>query len=199
MQVGKKVRVRSSAFGVINPQSVISPPSNALIGGSPQSNGFTLVEIVITIVLIGILSGIAALIILQGVKAYSGEQSRSDVHYQARVAMERMTREARLIRSCAAIAGPANPSNTLSFTDVNGNNVVFSLAGGNLLRGADLLASGITSTQPFSFLDQNGNVTTTCSVPPVPTDIWFVDINLTDTQNLETLQMRTRVHPRNFW
>ena len=49
--------------------------------------GFTLIEIVITIVLVSILSGIATLIILQGVKAYSSEDQRSDVHYQSRLAM----------------------------------------------------------------------------------------------------------------
>jgi prepilin-type N-terminal cleavage/methylation domain-containing protein len=163
-----------------------------------NTSGFTLIEIVITIVLVSILAGIAALIILQGVKAYSDEQSRSDVHYQARLAMERMAREIRHARSCAAITGPANPSGTLTFTDINGNAVVFSVSGGNLSRGADILATGITSAQPFRFLDQNGNETTACSVPTVPTDIWFVDISLTAQQGAESLVLNSRVHPRNF-
>lgn len=154
--------------------------------------GFTLVEIVITIVIIGILSGIAALIILQGVSAYSSEQSRSDVHYQARLAVERIAREARMIRSCADIAGPANPSATLSFVDINGNAVSFSYAGGNLSRGANLLSSGITSAQPFTFLDVNGNQTTACP------GIWFVAVDVIGQNGSESAEMRTRVHPRNF-
>lgn len=167
-----------------------------------QSKGFTLIEIIITIVVVGIIASLAAMIILQGVRAYSDERSRSDVHYQARLAMERMAREARMVRSCSAISGPANPSATLSFTDINGNAVSYTVnAGTGVLSrgaGADLLATGITSAQPFRFLDQNGNVTTACSVPTAPTDIWFIEISLMDTQNSETLQMRTRVHPRNF-
>lgn len=158
----------------------------------PNSKGFTLIEIVLTIVLVGILAGVAAVIIMQGARSYSTEQSRGEAHEQARFALDRMAREVRLIRSCAAIIGPANPSNTLSFTDINGNAVVFSVAGVNLMRGPDLLASGVTSAQPFRFLDSAGNETTACP------GIWFIEINLTDTQRAESLTLRTRVHPRNF-
>jgi len=192
-------RVCADRDGFACPQSARSPLSKKTIKGNPHSKGFTLIEIVITIVLVSIIGGIAAMIILQGVRAYSDEQSRSDVHYQARYAMERMARESRLIRSCAAITDPKNPSDTLSFTDINGNKVVFSVTGVNLSRGEDLLASGITPAQPFRFLDQDGKETTACSVPTVPTDIWFIEITMTATaQSGETLDMRTRVHPRNF-
>lgn len=156
------------------------------------SKGFTLIEIVITIVIVGIIAGIAAMIITQGVKSYSAEQSRTAAHYQSRLAVERMAREARHIRSCSDIAGPANPSGTLSFTDMNGNSVIFSVAGGNISMGGNLLASGITSAQPFTFLDSSGNQTTACP------GIWFVVIDVTGTQGSEALQIRTRVHPRNF-
>lgn len=171
-------------------------PNSAL--RTPHSNGFTLIEIIMTIVLVSILSALAAMIILQGVKMYSAEQSRSDVHYQARLAMERMAREIRLIRSCPAIVGPANPSATLSFTDINGTAVAFTVAAGNLSRGGNLLASGITSAQPFSFLNRLGNPSVTCVDPNPDLNIWFVQLDMTSKQLSETLQMQTRVHPRNF-
>jgi len=162
-----------------------------------HSKGFTLVEIIIVIVLISIIAGIAAMILLQGVRGYSDQTQRSSLHYQARLAVERMTREARLIWSCGDITGPVNPSNTLRFTDVFGNPVVFSVAGTTLSRGGSLLANNITSPTPFRFLNKAGNATTTCVSP---NDIWFVEIDLTatDTQGSETLRIRTRVHPMNF-
>ncbi len=161
---------------------------------TPNSKGFTLIEIVMSIVLISILSGIAALIILQGVKAYTDEQSRSDLHYQTRLAIERMTREIRLVRSCGDITTPgSNPAASITFTDINGTAVNFAVAGNTLNRGANLLATGITTAQPFRFLAADGT-TATMACP----GIWFVEIMLADTQGTESIQMRTRVHPRSF-
>lgn len=173
--------------GRANPQSAIRIQKSA---------GFTLVELIIVIVIIAIISGVAAMIILQGAKGYADQTQRSNLHYQSKLAVERIAREARVIRSCADIVGPIiNPSNTLSFTDVLGNPVVFTVAGTNLNRNGNLLANGIQSPTPFRYLDQAGNPTVTCVSP---NNIWYIEINVTDTQGSETLQMRTRVHPVNF-
>jgi prepilin-type N-terminal cleavage/methylation domain-containing protein len=174
-----------------------SLPSNSLIGGTPNSKGFTLIEIVITIVLVSILAGIAAMIIMQGVAVYSDEQSRSNVHYQARIAMERMAREIRMIRSTADITDFT--ATNLRFTDVSGTTLGFEWI--NLTRtlnrwnGAsdDVLASGINPLV-FSYFENDG-VTPAVLVD----DVWFVDIAMTSVQGLESLPMRTRVHPRNFY
>lgn len=165
-----------------------------------KSAGFTLIEIIITIVIVGILAGIAALIILQGTRSYTEGQVRSNVHYQARYAMERMAREVRLIRACGDIAGPANPAASLTFTDIDGNAVTFGAGGTDLLRNADILARGVTALQ-FRFFDQNGNLAALappCTVPTAPTDIWTVEVSMTVAEGAETIQMGTRVHPRNF-
>lgn len=170
-------------------------PSNALIMGMPHSNGFTLIEIVITIVLVSILAGIAAMIILQGVRAYSDERSRGDVHYQARIAMGRMAREIRVIRSAADITS-YTPTN-LRFTDVNGATVGFEWINPTLNRwngvSNDVLANGIN---PFSFSYFMSDGVTPAVLPA---DLWFVEITMTSQQGTESLPMRTRVHPRNFW
>jgi prepilin-type N-terminal cleavage/methylation domain-containing protein len=163
-----------------------------------NSKGFTLIEIVITIVLVSILAALASVIILQGVKAYSDEDSRSDVHYQARLAVERIVREARQMQSCATITVTSSPTGTLWFTDINGTPVKFSVSGGKLWRNdTDLLASGITSTQPFSFSDNLGNSDITCDPNP-SLSIWFIDVSVTNTVGTQSLQIRSRVHPRMF-
>lgn len=165
-----------------------------------NSRGFTLIEIIISIVLVGIIAGVAALIIIQGVRAYSDEASRSDVHYQARLTMERMAREVKLVRSCMDINGMANPSASLDFWDIGNNQVIYTLVGTNLMRNAaDTLAQNVTALQ-FQFLDVFGNapVGPTCGV--APGDTWLVEITMTvtDPQTSEFVNMRTRVHPRNF-
>lgn len=160
--------------------------------GQRARGGFTLVEVVVTIVISGIIAGAAALILVQATRAYFDEQTRGDAHYQARLAVERIVRETRMLRSCDDISGPANPSASLAFTDINGSPVTFAVAGGNLSRGPELLAAGVVSAQPFRFLDAAGNPTTACP------GIRLVEISLSVTRGQETLQLTTRVYPRNF-
>lgn len=167
-----------------------------------HSKGFTLIEIVVTIVIVGIISGIAAMIIAQGVRAYSDEQSRSDVHYQARFAMERMSREIRMIRSRAAapVNDIPNMSGTmLEYRNTEGTLVGFQLSGGSIQRRQDsgawqTLASNITAPggNLFVYRDAAG------ATGAIQATLWSVEIVFTATQAGETLDMRTRVHPRNF-
>ena len=192
MQAGEKSGVRGSGSGVGHPQATTV---------NTKANGFTLIEIVITIVLIGILSGLAAMIILQGVRAYSDEQSRSDVHYQARLAMDRMAREIRLARAASAtgtvVSGTitGNPTNSIIFTELSGGTISYSLSVTDLMRTTGgvpvLLANGITTLE-FQHYDNAGVLTTTAA------NVWIVEINVIAQQGGETLNLRTRVHPRNF-
>jgi prepilin-type N-terminal cleavage/methylation domain-containing protein len=159
-----------------------------------RSNGFTLIEIVITIVLISIISGLAAVIILQGVKGYSAEDQRSNLHYQARIAMERMEREIRLIRGQGADITTMALTN-LQYVDINNSTVGFSWANPTLSRwngvGNDVLASSITAFS-FTYLQQDGATAATAA------NVWFIDIAMTSQQGSDSLVMHSRVHPRNF-
>lgn len=165
-------------------------------------SGFTLIEIVLTIVLVGILAGVAATIIMQGARAYSTGQSLGEAHQQARFAMDRMAREIRLIRT-RTVADITTWNNLmLEYFDINGTRVGFQLAGGNLQRrengGAwQTLATGITPTPPAGNLFTYFNVAG--GTPPVnEAALWAIQIDLVATQGTESLTLRTRVHPRNF-
>lgn len=203
MRSAKRVRgldsgVPSAGRGAANPKSEIR---------YSQSKGFTLIEIVITIVLIGILSGIAAMIILQGVRAYSDEQSRSDSHYQARLAIERMAREIRTIKQpgllgaatpppvIGAISG--NPAASFIFTDASGATITYSLSGTTLNRTVGGIPAALAQnvmTLEFWHYDNTGTPTTAAA------SVWTVriDITVTPTSGTETYSLRSTVHPRNF-
>ncbi len=169
-----------------------------------NSKGFTLIEAIITIVIVGIISGIAALIILEAMKASSKEQNLSDAHYQAKIAMERMAREIRLIRSQTVGDIPTMAAAGLVFCDVTGRAIEFQLSGTALNRresatcsppvwgGWNALSSNGVNPLTFTYLDSAGAGGATAA------NLWFVEIDMTDTQGSESLQMRTRVHPRNF-
>jgi prepilin-type N-terminal cleavage/methylation domain-containing protein len=166
-----------------------------------NSTGFTLIEAIITIVIVGIISGIAAMIILEAMSAYSKETNLSGAHYQTRLAMERMSREIRTIRQPGEIGTAAigiitgNPTNSLIFTDLAGATIRFWLNGQTLNRtvgGVDSpLAVGVTTLQ-FRHYDSTNALTTNAA------SVWTIEITMTDTQGTDSLQMLTRVHPRNF-
>ncbi|HAK60951.1 MAG TPA: hypothetical protein DCO77_11300 [Nitrospiraceae bacterium] len=178
--------------GLKTPRSAFRTPHSVL--RIQHSNGFTLFEVIITIVIVSILAGIAGILISQGVRAFSDEQARSDVYQQARLGMERMAREIRVIRSRTDITTMANTN--LRFTDVAGTTVGFNWASPTLQRwngiGNDVLASNITAFT-FAYYQQDG-----VTAAAAPATLWLVEITLTATQGSETLQLRSRVHPRNF-
>ena len=168
---------------------------------TPNSMGFTLIEAIITIVIVGIISIIAVMIILEAVKANSKEQNLSNVHYQAGLAMERMAREIRSINVQGNIGTVAigtitgNPTNSLIFTDLTGTNITYSLSGQTLNRTvggvSSALAAGVTTLE-FRHYDIASALTTSALA------VWIIDVSMTDTQVADSLPMRSRVHPRNF-
>ncbi len=161
--------------------------------------GFTLIELVITIVLVGIIAGTAGMLLIKGTQAYIEEDQRSAATSQGRLGLERMARDIRTIPQASAIVGPiTNPSSSLSFSDLTGTAITYARNGAtNALdrtEGAGLpviLADGVTTLE-FRYYDKAGALTTT------PANIWQIRIDLTVTKRAETQVFRMSVYPRNF-
>ena len=161
--------------------------------------GFTLVELVITIVLVGIIAGTAGMLLIKGTQAYIEEDQRAAATSQGRLGLERMARDIRTIPQASAIVGPiANPSSSLLFSDLTGLSIAYARNGatGTLDRteGAGLpviLADGVTTLE-FRHYDKVGALTMT------PANIWQIRIDLTVTKGGESQVFRLSVYPRNF-
>jgi prepilin-type N-terminal cleavage/methylation domain-containing protein len=165
-------------------------------------HGFTLIEMIVVIVILGILSTLAALIIIQGVNVYSTGEQLSNVQYQAGLAMDRMVREIRLIRTPAniTITSALTDMTQLQYVDINNATIGFRLNAGQIQRTQDggatwqPLATGISATggNIFTYFDNTGASTTTKA------NLWLIQIKFTATQGTENVTMLTTLHPMNF-
>lgn len=175
-----------------------------------RSNGFTLIEMILSILIIGILGAAAAMAVSNGSRAALETQTRVDTLSNLRLATERMAREIRLIRR-----DPATPTNfdiitrtptSLSFRrlDSDGSSVRMVTIDGNAppvvtlaydspaVSPTPILVNNV-SALALSYLQADG-VTTSLD----NTDLAFVEISLTITDRFgNAFAQRSRVAMRN--
>lgn len=161
------------------------------------ARGFSLIELVMVMVLFGIVAAVAAPVLSSGFQAYFAGRDISEVDWQARVAIERMSRELRAIRAPADLV--INAAGDIAFVDVDGNPIRYCLGAvgtcpgvtGDLMRNAQPLASGISGLD-FSFLTRAAGATAT------PAQVYYVTVAFTATRNATSKAHRTTVSPRSF-
>jgi len=157
-----------------------------------SARGFTIVELILTIVLIGILFGLGSLVLIQGLDSYAHIFARNTTLQRARYAMERMVREIRIIsdqnNSLRSIQGTQ-----LSFIDAASLETDFHWTGQTLWRGNDRLSDDVTALNFTGFRDDN---VVTSAAPQVRR----VRIQLTVAPPGQTapLVLRTDIFLRNY-
>ncbi len=171
------------------------------------SEGFTLIEVIMVIVLVGIISFTVAIIMLQGISSFAELDTRVDLRARGTLAMERVSRELRLIR-CTTAGNTCTPLSTdittwtsseIRFVNLNYGGVGFRLAASDLLlrqgSGAgdpeDTLGAGLSAFS-LEYLKKDG--TTAAAVG----DIWIINADMTFTRGEESFNLRASVHPRSF-
>jgi len=125
-----------------------------VIGGQ---KGFTLVEMVMVIVILGVIGAFTFQFVAQGVQAFKKSSARKDLYDQGRLALERMVRELRdgkEITDCSSNSITFKKAHPAQAAD-NIEEVKFELVGTDLKRVGDpsgtaqtaVLASNVTSFQ----------------------------------------------------
>ncbi len=166
---------------------------------SKDEKGFTLIEAVLVIILMAIIAAGFGQMFITSATTYATADSRKEALQDVRWALDRMSREIRLVNDNTVVTTAT--ATTFAFTDVNSNAVTFSYDGAanRINRGADVLAENV-DVYSFTYLDNTGTPLADCPPPPCasPTAIWRVQMNAETLVNGERVILRTEVHPRNF-
>jgi MSHA biogenesis protein MshO len=165
--------------------------------GPRRHLGFTVIELVMVIVIFGIIGAMVAPLISTSFQSYFTSKDISDTDWQARAAIERMTRDLRGIRAPADLT--ITSGSDITYVDIDGNTVRYCMgavggcpgAAGDLMRNGQALASGV-SALTFSFLTRTACATAT------PAQVFYVTFGFTDTQKSIANSYTATVSPRNF-
>jgi prepilin-type N-terminal cleavage/methylation domain-containing protein len=163
-----------------------------------RPGGFTLIEVVITLIVAGVLATIGAMIMSNAFRAYFLGREIANDDWQGRFALERMTRELRSARS----AGDLNigVAGQITFTDSTSTSIVYrrNAATSALERSQDggalfqPLADNI-SALAFTYLQNDGQ--TAAATANV---VYFITVQATVASANITTVYRATVKPSAF-
>ena len=180
-------------------QNILTKTGSPIETLGDDNRGFTFVETLLTVVIIGIIASVAAKVLLSGLDVYAFVVNRNNAFQTARSAMDRMEDEILLFNSTSLTwLG----SNRMSLIDSDGNASSFKSQTASLgrrsvpciYRGGDFLAGDVVSLN-FSYKGLNGAAT-----------IWSwlvrrIDVDFTVqalTTAAGTVRVRETIFPRNF-
>jgi type II secretory pathway pseudopilin PulG len=122
--------------------------------------GFSMVELVLVIAMLGIAGSMIAPGFMASIKSYNFFNLRAQALSQARAGMDRLVSEARLIPSQSSIVGIA--ATNFQFQYPAGTAISYNLNGTNLRRNTDNIIQNISSLS-FTYYNEAGTVTASTS------------------------------------
>jgi prepilin-type N-terminal cleavage/methylation domain-containing protein len=165
-----------------------------------RARGFSLVELITVIVVIGTLAVFVGPVLLNAVRAYGSTQATVATYAKMRYAMERMAREIAAVRrnpaNTAAFDVSSMVATNLSFTKEDGTQVTIAAGGGNLNltyvgTGTFVLADRVSALN-FAYYRHDGATATAAA-----SELEFVEIAMTIGDGTTSFANRVRVGLRN--
>lgn len=164
-----------------------------------DNKGFSLIELVMVILLLGIIAGVIAMPLMEGTKGWFQATTREGITESGRIAIERMMRE---IRNTARKADntpciSAATATSIRYCDFGNLTTTFSRAGASApytvqRNGVDLV-NDVTSLDINYYNRTNGEMTRPVTFPNI-TSITRVSIEIVSTKGGETTRKYSEVY-----
>jgi prepilin-type N-terminal cleavage/methylation domain-containing protein len=172
-------------------RSSITLKSHPLRIYKKNQRGFTMIEFIIVLLIVGIIAATSNTLLLRGTTAYYSAQDILVGYWQGNIAMQRFTRDIGKIRSNNDISTVT--STNLVFTDINGNSINYLLSSSSLSINGNTLADGIDlANSSFAYFDSTLTTTST------PSLIRYIKIQLKFIKNNTSYTTITTLYPRNL-
>lgn len=163
------------------------------------NTGFSLIEMVVSIVVLGVLSAVTAPVFTTSLRGYVESDATLTTLSKARYATERIARELREVQynsGTGSFTFTAMGANNVTFTKWNGTTVTLNVAGTNVnLRYAPPNVTAPLTDElgalTLAYLDATGAIGATAST------VRAIDVNLTLTNRGATHTQQVRVGLRN--
>ena len=159
-----------------------------------NNKGFTLIEIIIVIIVLGVLSIFGFSFLSTAIHTYSMMEKQKSLFDEAAMAMERISRELRDAESISAPANPGDTSSILTFTKSHGSpeestnyEITFQLSGTTLQREGSNIAEKVKVSS--GFLVERGT-------SPDEDEI-TITLTLEETTG-ESITLRSYIYPKNL-
>ncbi len=161
---------------------------------TPREKGFTLVELVITMILIGVISTVVGPLLYEGVTNFKKAHALESLSSQGRSTLELMAQDVRNIGAELSHTLISMNANQLSMENMYDQTISFSLSGSDLIRTIDgnnqNLAEDVSSLS-FSYYNVNGQTTATTA------DVRYIKLGLSLTKEGLSQHFETIVALRN--
>jgi prepilin-type N-terminal cleavage/methylation domain-containing protein len=171
--------------------------------GNPErrSLGFTMIEVVVTLIVAAILFGLGATVISGAFRTYFLGREINQNDWQGRLALERMTRELRTVRTATPADLNIGAAGQITFIDFAGNTIVYRQTGSTIERSQNAgafqpLADNINvaaGSLSFAYLQNDG--TTAAGASPA---VYFIRVSFTVSSANASAAYRGTVKPTSF-
>jgi prepilin-type N-terminal cleavage/methylation domain-containing protein len=155
--------------------------------------GYTMLELILVIVLIGIIAGVLTKMFIWGVDIFNFVSSRKDVVQSSRIGMEIFVKDLRYIKNPNDIIFASNKQ--FRFYNSKRELIVYKYSDGKVTRNKNNMIEGLTSFQ-FSYYDIN-SLDLGLQVKN-PDNIWKIKISIESIVNNKPFALESMVMPRNF-